>query len=230
MNKISKIYFINLDRKPDRYEHFLKQCNDTSIDFNKVERYSAIDGNSYSFSDTELNYFKNVDYKGKYFEKNIYGNQLSHFNILKEMVRNNYEYIIIFQDDVMLRKNFVNHIDNLMTNIPNDSEIINIGYHKFASYNTFIPYNLNNNEETEISKINITNYICKLNDTVNACSLGYIVTLNGAKNLINHFNNIGFLRATDRNYDDYLISKNIFYGSRLVLATGNNNFKSDIFT
>jgi len=173
--------------------------------------------------------FKNVDYRNKSFEKNIMGNQLSHYNILKEMIKNNYKYILIFQDDVMLRKNFIEEINNIMNNIPENAEIINIGYNKFASLNNFIPYNLNNDEEKELSKKNINKHICILNDTINPCSLGYIVTLNGAQNLINYFNTIGFLRATDWNYNDYLISKNIYYGSRLVLATGNPNFKSDVF-
>jgi GR25 family glycosyltransferase involved in LPS biosynthesis len=229
MNKISKIYFINLDRRPDRYEHFLKQCNEKLIDFSKIIRFKAIDGNLYKFTDIELSMFNNVDYKGKNYERNIIGNQLSHLNILKDMVRNEYEYIIIFQDDVILRKNFIKEINKIMTNIPKDTEIINIGYHKFASYNTFIPYDLNNNEESELSKKNINENICILNDTINPCSLGYIVSLKGAINLIEFFNRNGFLRATDWNYNDYLKMKNIYYGSRLVLATGNPNFQSDVF-
>lgn len=80
-----------------------------------------------------------------------------------------------------------------------------------------------------MAKININDYVCILNETVNPCSLGYIVTLKGAKNLINHFNTVGFLRATDWNYNDYLRRKNIFYGSSLVLCTGNPNLGSDIF-
>lgn len=229
MNKISKIYFINLDRRPDRYEHFLKQCSEKFIDFSKVVRFKAIDGNLYEFNKTELSLFKNVDYKGKNYEKNIMGNQLSHLNILKDMIKNKYEYIIIFQDDVILRKNFIKEINKITNNIPNDAEIINIAYHKFASFNTFIPYDLNNNEEKELSKKNINEYICILNDTINPCSLGYIVTLQGAINLIEFFNNNGFFRATDWNYNDYLKLKNIYYGSRIVLATGNPNFHSDIF-
>ena len=229
MNKISKIYFINLDRRPDRYEHFLKQCSEKFIDFSKVIRFKAIDGNSYNFNDIELSMFKNVDYKGKNYEKNIMGNQLSHINILKDMIQNEYEYIIIFQDDVILKKDFIKEINNIIDNIPIDAEIVNIGYHKFASFNTFIPYDLNNNEEKELSKKNINEYICILNDTINPCSLGYIVTLQGAINLIEFFNKNGFFRATDWNYNDYLKFKNIYYGSRLVLATGNPNFQSDVF-
>jgi GR25 family glycosyltransferase involved in LPS biosynthesis len=226
---MDKIYFINLDRRPDRYEHFLRQCYEKQIDYSKVIRYKALDGKTYKFNNTELDMFKNVDYKNQHYVNNIMGNQLSHYNILKEMIEHNYKHIIIFQDDVILRKDFTKEINKLIKNIPCDAEIINIGYHKFASFNNFIPYDLNNGEESALSKKNINENICLLNDTINPCSLGYIVTLKGANNLIDYFNKTGFLRATDWNYNDYLISKKIYYGSRLVLATGNPNFNSDIF-
>lgn len=231
MEKLSKIFFINLDRRPDRYEHFLKQCHDNNISYNKIQRFKALDGNSYEFSKEEKEMFKEVDYRTQNFSKRIMGNQLSHYYILKEMVEKNYEYIIIFQDDIQLRKEFKKELENVLNNIPDNAEIVNIAFHKFASYNQFIPWDLNQTEEEkEMAKQNINNYVCILNDTVNPCSLGYIVTLKGAKNLINHFKTNGFLRATDWNYNDYLRRKNIFYGSRLVLCTGNPNLGSDIFT
>ena len=230
MEKLSKIYFINLDRRPDRYEHFLKQCHDNYIEYNKISRFNALDGKIYNFSEEEKHMFRNVDYRTQNFSKRIMGNQLSHYYILKEMVKQNYSYIIIFQDDIQLRNDFKKELEKVINNIPENAEIINIAFHKFAAYNQFIPWNLNQrDEEKEMSKININDYVCLLNETVNPCSLGYIVTLKGAKNLIEHFNTVGFLRATDWNYNDYLRQKNIFYGSRLVLCTGNPNLGSDIF-
>jgi GR25 family glycosyltransferase involved in LPS biosynthesis len=230
MDKISKIYFINLDRRPDRYEHFLKQCHDNNIDYNKITRFRAIDGKTYEFNKEEKDMFKNVDYRTQNFAKRIMGNQLSHYNILKEMVDKNYNYIIIFQDDIQLRNDFISELEKVMNNVPENAEIINIAFHKFASYNQFIPWDLKQrDEEKEMAKININDYVCILNDTVNPCSLGYIVTLKGAINLINYFETKGFLRATDWNFNDYLRNKNIFYGSSLVLCTGNPNLGSDIF-
>ena len=228
MNEISKIYFINLDKRPNRYEHFLKQCHDNNIKFSKINRFKALDGDTYNFSLNEKKMFINVDYRTQNYANKIMGNQLSHYYILKEMIKNNYKYIIIFQDDIIIKNNFIIDIENIINNIPSDAEIINIAFHKFASYNQFIPWNFN--EKNTMIKKKINSYVSILNDTVNPCSLGYIVTLNGAINLINYFNKNGFLRATDWNYNDYLKSKNIFYGSNEVLCTGNSNFGSDIFT
>ena len=183
-----------------------------------------------NFQKKKKKMFKKVDYKTQEFSKRIMGNQLSHFSILKEMINKNYNYIIICQDDIIFRNNFQKELENVMNNIPENAEIINIAFHKFASYSQFIPWDLNQcEEEKKMAKLNINDHVCILNDTVNPCSLGYIVTLTGAINLVNHFNTNGFLRATDWNFNDYLRRKNIFYGSRLVLCTGNNNFSSDIF-
>jgi hypothetical protein len=64
---------------------------------------------------------------------------------------------------------------------------------------------------------------------VNPASLAYILTKKGCNNLLDHFYTNGFRFATDWNFNIYLQSKNIFYGSKYVLATGNNSFKSDVF-
>jgi GR25 family glycosyltransferase involved in LPS biosynthesis len=228
MNNINKIYYINLDTRPDRYEHFLKQCSEHNIPYNKINRYRAIDGNTYNFSKSEYDMFKNVDYLGQEYMKRIMGNQLSHYNILKEMIKNDYKYIIILQDDVIFRRNIVNHLTKLINNVPVDAEIINIGFHQFASFNNFIPWDLNKTDNSMI-KEKINDEICILEETVNPCSLGYIVTNKGAKNLTKFFEENGFYRATDWNYNDYLRNKNIFYGSNVVLCTGNPNLGSDIF-
>lgn len=230
MDKIDKIYYINLDRRQDRNLHFLNQCKKHNIPMEKVIRYSAIDGLTYMFTKKEINMFSNVDYKGEPFERKIMGNQLSHYYILKEMVEKKYDYIMIFQDDVIFKEGFVNYIDTLVSNIPKNSEIINFGLHKYAKLERFIPWDFSSNDDyLQISKIRINNDICILNDNINPCSLSYIVTLQGAISLLDYFNNNGFHRAADWNFNDYLREKNIFYGSCTVLCTGNTELGTDIF-
>jgi GR25 family glycosyltransferase involved in LPS biosynthesis len=159
------------------------------------------------------------------------GNQLSHFNILNEMIKKRYNCIIICQDDVIFRNNFMSKLENIMNNIPSNAEIVNIGFHQFAAYEHFVPWDLNNKNDFEIlGKKKINDEICILKDTVNPCSLAYIITLKGAINLVLFFKQYGFFRATDWNYNDYLNYKNIFYGSSTVLCTGNPSLGSDIFT
>lgn len=229
MNKIDKIYYINLNRREDRKNHFLSECRKEEIPNFKIKRFGAFDGNTYDFDDEDLIMFNKVDYKGKSYEKKIIGNQLSHYYILKEMIEKGYKFILICQDDVIFRKNFLTHLENLMNSIPLDAEIINIGFHKFAAYDKFVPWDLTENNDHEKLGIKVNDHVCKLNPTVNPCSLAYIVTLKGAINLVTFFKQYGFMRATDWNYNDYLNYKNINYGSNYVLCTGNPDLGSDIF-
>jgi hypothetical protein len=174
--------------------------------------------------------FKNADFITSDAEPKIMGNQLSHYNILKDMIKNNYNFIIIFQDDVILREDFNTQINKLIENVPHDAEIINFGFHKTANLKDFEALNINDPIESQVqSKQDINDAVCILAENVNPCSLAYLVTLKGANNLVNYFNTVGFLRATDWNYTDYLTSKNINYATKIVLCTGNPEFGSDIF-
>jgi GR25 family glycosyltransferase involved in LPS biosynthesis len=227
-NKIDKIYYINLDRRPDRNSHFLNQSS--KFNMNNVIRFRGIDGLSYKFTKDEKNMFKNADFIMSDAEPKIMGNQLSHYYILKDMIKNNYNFIIIFQDDVILREDFNTQINKLIENVPHDAEIINFGFHKTANLKDFEALNINDPIESQVqSKQDINDAVCILAENVNPCSLAYLVTLKGANNLVNYFNTVGFLRATDWNYTDYLTSKNINYATKIVLCTGNPEFGSDIF-
>jgi GR25 family glycosyltransferase involved in LPS biosynthesis len=242
MELIDKLFYINLDDKTDRKHHFLEQCKLHNIPDDKVERYSAINGKSYLFTKEQLDMFKNADFNIKNLSpyiitKKLMGNQLSHYNILLEMKKRNYNNIIICQDDAIFKQNFVHYIDSIMKDIPDNTELINLGMHKKAAFEDFIPYDLSNtNIDENIIDKQITEFVysyriwnSETRHRVNPASLAYIVTKKGCDNIINYFNQTGFRYATDWNYNLYLQSKNIFYGSKYVLATGNNSFKSDIF-
>ena len=75
----------------------------------------------------------------------------------------------------------------------------------------------------------INDHIINIKHGVNPCSLAYVMTLQGCKNMVKYFEENGYNRATDGNYNDYLEERKIFYGSSRVLVTGNSNLGSDIF-
>ena len=176
--------------------------------------------------------FSRADYINKPFARRIMGNQLSHYYILKQIIRDGLGISIVFQDDVILKDGFVRYIDNIITNLPENVEILNFSMHEYAAYKTFVPWNLQSTVERDISFISenkINNYVCNMRPICNPCSLGYIITLRGAQNLCRYFETVGFLRATDHSYNDYLIERNIFYAANSVLATSNILFESDVF-
>jgi GR25 family glycosyltransferase involved in LPS biosynthesis len=227
---IDVIYYINLDKRPDRNEHFLNECNKARIPISKLKRFSGLDGGTYSFQEKDIALFKNADFMGFHNEKKLIGNQLSHYFILKEMVEKKYNSIVIFQDDVVFRHDFMFQLNKVMKNIPDDAEIIHIGFHKYACGAHFVAWDLTSTDDfNEIGSLKVNESVCHLKYGINPCSLAYIVTLKGAICLIDHFEKNGFLRATDINYNDYLTNKNIFYGANTVLCTGNPQLGSDIF-
>ena len=234
MENIERIYYINLERRPDRNIHFINECKNMELPMDKVFRAKAIDGLNYKFSMVEYSLFEYADFLHlpRTTVHKLMGNQLSHCYILHDIVRHNYKYCIILQDDAIFIPEFKKYIDKLMPNIPNDAEIVNIGLHKEAEYSYFEPWTFNTttNDVDKISTDVVNSHICKLSPNINPCSLAYIVTLKGAINIIDYFNANGFRKATDHNFNEYLLEKDIFYSSNTILVTGNPKLGSDIFT
>ena len=232
MDKIDKIYYINLSRRTDRNTHFLNGCTDAGIPMEKIERFEGLDGQTYKPTREEILMFKNCDYIKYNFYNNILCNQLGHYYLLKKMIEMKYNYVMICQDDIIFRNDFVNYIDKIVDNLPVNCEIMNIGFHAKAQGKYFEAWDLKNSKEMDLKLLGekkINDYVCVLKNNINPCSLAYIVTYEGAVNLVKYFDTKGFARATDGNYNDYCIGKNIFYGSIPVLCTGNPKLGSDIF-
>ena len=234
MENIDRIYYINLDRRPDRNIHFINECNTHKLPMDKVFRMQAIDGLNYIFCLEECALFKRANFLNlpKFNILKIMGNQLSHYYILHDIVNKNYKYCILLQDDAIFIPNFNKYINELIPKIPEDAEIVNIGLHKVAdgNYSESWEFNTETNDVDKISKEVVNSHICKMKPDMNPCSLAYIVTLQGAKNMVAYFNETGFRKATDHNFNEYLIEKDIFYSSNTILVTGNPKLGSDIFT
>lgn len=228
---LDKIFYINLERREDRKNHFLNECSKHNIRLDKVERYPAIDGLTYEFSEKEKGLFHQNVHKSK-FRNKLMGNQLSHLYVMKLMIARGYDKILITQDDAVFREGFYDMLmTEILPQIPSDGEFVFIGFHKTANMATSVPMNLSNCEREEIKmcKRAVNSGICLLQDSVNPCSLAYIITMDGAKKYIEHFEKEGFEFATDHCMNDYLKNKNIFYGSSKILITGNPRLGSDIF-
>ena len=68
---LTKIYYINLNKRPDRREHIEKELNAFDL------RYEAIETKGFG----------------------IHGCGLSHLNVIKMAKENNYENVLILEDD-----------------------------------------------------------------------------------------------------------------------------------
>lgn len=227
---LDKIYYINLDRRKDRKKHFLEQCTKENINMNLVQRFEAIDGKTFELNDEEKLLFTNCQYLQNPFHKKIMANQLSHYYILLDMLEKNYNYILILQDDVVFKKDFNQYLEKMLNKLPKDAEIVNIGMHQYAVLSVFIPLQLEDKQKNKtLCKRPINDMICEIQDNVNPCSLAYIVTRKGARNLTQYFQKNGFHSETDWNYNHYLRERNINYASTIALCTG-ALMGSDIFS
>jgi len=231
---VDMIYYINLDRRPDRNANMLRQFAAAGIPTTKIKRIVAIDGATHAFSEAELALFKKADFMSidalKPYAAKIMGNQLSHFSIYKDVITNGFSKVLILQDDAVFRTGFLSEFNSVCESLPSDCEVLNIGIHEAANLSYFVGYNLDSaTEYMGVEESRINDYVCKWKHSMQPCSLAYILTQEGAQRLIEHFEPRGFPYATDISLNEYLIQKDVFYGSRKILCTGDPSFGSDIF-
>ena len=114
-----KIYCINLEHKQNVWKKVKRVFDKNSIE---VERFEAINGSK--ISDKEFNNLlnkynpnrltgENASEKGLIENKNSLGCLLSHLELIKKAKLNNYKRILIFEDDVILSKEFNKRISQI---------------------------------------------------------------------------------------------------------------------
>jgi glycosyl transferase, family 25 len=109
-NLFDKTYLINLASRKDRLQRAKKRLGDLNITY---ERFEAIDG-------------KTLD-SHPHLKPGEVGCYMSHLNILKDAKQNNYQSILILEDDVVFENNMLEKFYNGYKHIPDDWEIIYLG-------------------------------------------------------------------------------------------------------
>ncbi len=106
-----KIYCINLDRRPDRWEKCKTLFDSVQLE---VDRFSAIDKN---------NIVNNAS--------KITNGQLaclsSHYNIIKNAKRSGHSKILIFEDDVVFSDDIDNIFKESIVDVPEDWNMLYLG-------------------------------------------------------------------------------------------------------
>ena len=105
------VYYINLDRRPDRNENILKIFNELNI--NNYRRIEAIDGSAIEKEIKSLKYIVNNWLDKFKLHKTLmvraWACKQSHMMCLNDALNNGYNCICIFEDDIKTRQNA--HID-----------------------------------------------------------------------------------------------------------------------
>ena len=154
-----KIYCINLNRREDRWNETLEELKKWGLS-DSVSRYSAIDGNTLN-NDTVIN-------------NGELGILTTHINIITEAKENNYNNILILEDDIEFTKEIEN-IDEYMSLVPSDWDMLYFG----GNHNKHIGKEINLLNE-KIIKLNETYgiHFVVINNTVYDLILNLITKRN----------------------------------------------------
>ena len=147
-------YLINLDRRKDRYENFLKTIKDTPLNDEIFIKFKAFDGSDIKNEIDRFNLKDDFIIKtlSKYkisFQRGIVGCLLSHLLVLKDIMNNDSikdnDMVGIYEDDIYLSDKFINNYSNLKKldfSRYNDIEFVYLGGRFTKNFD--VPKNLDN--------------------------------------------------------------------------------------
>lgn len=169
------IYCINLKKRPNRWKEVLKEFEKINC---KVERFEAVDGQN----------FKHLA-QGNIMPGDI-GCIKSHINILKKMIDENIEKILVFEDDVVFEKDFNIKFKEYYEEIPENWDIVYLG----------------GNNRKPLTKI--SDHIFKTTGTLTTHS--YFINLKAARELYNIFLQWDYKIQVDNTFVEYQNIGNVY--------------------
>ena len=177
--KNHKTFIINLKRRIDRKKCIIDIFN--KISFNDYTFYEAIDGINIDINYEIIYLFQNNDFQNR---KATIGCALSHYNIWIDLINDETsDYYIIFEDDIKISDNFILYLNKVKEYINNNLDIDFL----------FLGYLWHNEKERDnyfsISDLDIDHYIGGFHS--------YIITKNGANQMINYIKNNGIKHGID---------------------------------
>lgn len=148
-----KFYYINLKHREDRQKHLLDQLKSHNIS-HYFQRYEAINGKDIdvgNLSPKILNPIakqKIIDNKiTRYGVDLTYGSlgcALSHYNIYQKIINNNYESVLILEDDIYIDNKFMFYLENIVYKLDFSSfDILYLGSHNLIKTKTTASENIN---------------------------------------------------------------------------------------
>jgi GR25 family glycosyltransferase involved in LPS biosynthesis len=210
---IDEVYVCHYSKLTDRKFNFTK-----TFQKNFENNYKIIE--LFDITDIQINMesYKNI-YKN-IFSQTKFGRKLSlqeisialkHIYIITEAFKNEYESILIFEDDVKLVNEFTSKFNNYIKQLPINWDILWIG----GSHNLHIK----NKKSINVYQTNAGS----------RCSHAYILSKSGIKKIITEINNINM--PIDFYFNELIINLNLNnYWAEPPLAYQNTKFKTSIQT
>lgn len=113
-----KIYCINLDSRPDRWEQVQKEFEKVGIE-TRVTRISAVTKKEVPYDPRPR--------KGKSDLLGAFACSLSHFKCLQDVMENNYSNYLVFEDDVCFKDYNSESFSTALNELPDDWNVFLLG-------------------------------------------------------------------------------------------------------
>ena len=164
LNGIDVIYWINLDRSPDRKKSMEEMFQDDAFQGIPNVRISAVDGKNPD------NLQKLLTTRNTKQTDSEYGCLLSHLESIRTFNNSKYDIALIMEDDTTLefKKYWTKTVRQIIENAPPDWEVINLCY-IITTEHPYYDWNLIKNE---------------YNDVPTWSTLAYLINKKGSKKLI----------------------------------------------
>lgn len=139
-NILSEIVVINLEKRKDRWKSFCERCPLES------KRWIACNGRELFLDhkiaqrfDYPKNFVPKIAYGPHEYRVGAIGCALSHYSIWEEMERSNLDEVVVFEDDVYFKDDFVENLTKIREELSNDLnwDILYLGYHDEEEINEY---------------------------------------------------------------------------------------------
>lgn len=155
-NFFDKIYVVTCKKFKERHKHIINHFKKFNIEF---EFIYGPDSNMLDIKNININ-------PEKKFSKNTMATLFTHYKSWEESIKNNYNSVLICEDDVFLMDYFENELVKFMKQVPNDWDVLQLGWQPF-NYNFPNSKLINNNVRKNWSFIGGAHcYALKLNTCI----------------------------------------------------------------
>lgn len=125
LNQLGDVKVITLMRKKERVENVINEMARAIIDF---EYFEAIDGKSYSDDAFLKLMLEHNIFEHNKASKGPLSCTLSHILLLKEFLDSDHEYLTVFEDDIYFPPIFMDKIDQIIKQLPDQFDKIYLGH------------------------------------------------------------------------------------------------------
>lgn len=198
-------FVINLDRRPDRWEKFLKQTtNQPEKHRINYTRYSAVDGSQLVSTPQLQRIFDGNDYNMK---EGMVGCAMTHLKLYTELLQSKNNAFLIMEDDAELTDRFSEKLSGILQGLSTlNWDVCFLGYHVWTQFLT------EEMQDRDTFNMKLEKYTAtKSMQKSLGGTFGYLISKSGAKKFLEFINKTGMVNCIDTMLQKSADLLNVFY-------------------